>query len=152
MFKDLNLIILMENKPISIEFMNKMMEYTKKKYSSNENTQKIISVLIPTIISLISIYGLFIDTFINCLNTIIKDTEFGIEISRKLFLVYFYIFEVIIGVNTFIGSIINSNTQNMLQQSRNNMKIKLETSIKNLSETILVNCEDIIKEKFDEID
>ena len=80
--------------------------------------------------------------------TIIKDTEIGKELSRKLFLAYFYFFEVYLGVKTFVGSMITNNTNIMVHNSLSDLKNKFVSSIKNLNETILANCEDIIREKF----
>jgi len=127
--------------------------YIKKKYkSNNDETYKISSFIIPSLVSLIGTFSLFIESLFNMFIYVIKNNDSMKVLSKKVFLSGLNFYETIFGYIINIKSFTDDSEMDILSNSCEDLVRKLNNSYSNFSKTILDLCETELNEKFSEVD
>ena len=88
----------------------------------------------------------------NLFISISKETDIGKELCKKYFTVYFGILEMSYCVNNIFKDIIDETELKMIKNSIKDFYSKTRNSFDIFKDVIIKNSEDIIKEKFNEVD
>lgn len=132
------------------DFYQKFDKYIEKKYKPSETIIKPLSYITPAIIGFIGAYGLLIECLANTIISLIKEMPVCKQLAIKFFIMCINFYEFIAGTKSFFNNLTDDHTNRILSSSYNDFITKIKNSVKNISELIIENCDEIINEKIDE--
>lgn len=140
-----------ENDKISFEsLMNIINEYSEKKYKPCSGINKYFTFIIPAITGFLGAYGVMIESILNIFSLMVKENTTLQILIKKLYFNFIYCIEIVSGLKTYFGNIIDDTNFDILSQNFNQLQSKVYSSFSRLNSVLVELFQDDLEKKYKE--
>ena len=124
--------------------------YSKKKYKPCSGINKYFTFIIPAITGFLGAYGIMIESILNIFSLMVKENTTLQLLIKKLYLNFIYCIEIVSGLKTYFGNIIDDTNFDILSQNFNQLQSKVLSSFKRLNSVLVEIFQDDLEKKYKE--